>query len=186
MIDIFSAFGLSASAGLNAYLPLFIVALTGRFFPRLLTLNEPYDALTSWWAIGVLGVLLVVEIFVDKIPAVDTINDVINTAIRPVAGALLFAASTNAVSGIDPILAVIAGLLVSGGVHVAKTTARPVVTATTAGIGNPVISTVEDIAAFVTSILAILMPVLVGLVLIMVVVLYVWWRVRRARRRAAA
>src|SRR5512134_950735 len=108
MLDIFSAFGLSASAGLNAYLPLLILAVTGRFFPKLMTLNEPYHALTSWWAIGVLAVLLLIEVFVDKIPAVDTVNDVIQTVIRPVAGALLFAASTNAVSGIDPVLAIIA------------------------------------------------------------------------------
>lgn len=186
MLNIFSAFGLSASAGLNAYLPLFILALTGRFFPGLLTLNEPYDVLTSWWVIGVLGVLLVIEILVDKIPAVDTVNDVIGTVIRPAAGALLFAASTNAVSGIDPVLAVIAGLLVSGGVHAAKATARPFVTATTAGIGNPIISTVEDVIAFVTSVLAILLPVLVGLVLIAFLILFVWWRVRRAQKRQAA
>lgn len=185
MFDIFSAFGLSASAGLNAYLPLLIVALTGRFFPKLLTLNEPYDALTSWWAIGVLAVLLVIEVLVDKIPAVDTANDVVQTVIRPAAGALLFAASTNAVSGIDPVLAVVAGLLVAGGVHVAKATARPLVTATTAGIGNPILSTVEDVVAFVTSVLAILVPVLVGLVLIAALVLFIWWRVRRMQRANA-
>ena len=185
MIDIFSAFGLSASAGLNAYLPLLIVAVTGRFFPRLLTLNAPYDALTSWWAIGVLAVLLVIEILVDKIPAVDTANDIVQTLIRPVAGALLFAASTNAVSGLDPVLAIVAGLLVSGGVHAVKTTARPVVTATTAGIGNPFVSTAEDILAFVTSLLAILVPVLVGLLLIAVLVLFVWWRIRRTQRASA-
>jgi len=186
MLDIFSAFGLSASAGLNAYLPLLIVALTGRIFPKLLTLSEPYDALTSWWAIGVLFVLLVVEMLVDKIPAVDTINDVIGTVIRPAAGALLFAASTGAVSGIEPVLAIIAGLLVSGGVHVAKATVRPVVTATTAGVGNPVVSTVEDVIAFITSVLAILLPILVAIMLVMVVGLYVWWRVRRAARARAS
>lgn len=186
MLDIFSAFGLSASAGLNAYLPLLIVALTGRVFPKLLTLNEPYDALTSWWAIGVLFVLLVIEVLVDKIPAVDTLNDVIGTVVRPAAGALLFAASTGAVSGIEPVLAVIAGLLVSGGVHAAKATFRPMVTATTAGIGNPVVSTVEDVIAFITSVLAILLPILVAIVLVTVVALYVWWRVRRASRARAS
>ena len=185
MLDIFSAFGLSASAGLNAYLPLLIVALTGRLFPKLLTLNSPYDALTSWWAIGVLFVLLIIEILVDKIPAVDTANDVVQTVIRPVAGALLFAASTGAVSGVDPVLAIIAGLLTSGGVHVAKSTVRPVVTATTAGVGNPIVSTAEDVIAFITSLLAILVPILVGLMLITLVVLYVWWRVRRAGRARA-
>ena len=88
-----TAFGLSGSAGLNAYIPLLIVALAARF-PEgdpLLKLSEPYDLLASWWVIGLLVVLLAIEVLVDKIPAVDTINDTIQTIIRPVAGAILFA-----------------------------------------------------------------------------------------------
>jgi hypothetical protein len=58
MIEVFSniatSLGLSASAGLNAYLPLLVVALMTRFFPNLITLNEPWDVLTSWWVIGTL------------------------------------------------------------------------------------------------------------------------------------
>ena len=50
---IFSAFGLSASAGLNAYIPLLIVALLARF-TDLIVLKEPWNALTSWWIIGLL------------------------------------------------------------------------------------------------------------------------------------
>ena len=186
MLDIFSAFGLSASAGLNAYLPLLILALTGRFFPGLMALKEPYDALTSWWTIGVLAVLLVIEVLVDKIPAVDTANDAVQTVLRPTAGALLFAASTGAVSGIDPVLAIIAGLFVSGGVHAAKATFRPAVTATTAGIGNPIVSTVEDVIAFAVSVLSIVLPVVVGVLLVVFLVVYVRWRMRRAQRRAGA
>ena len=68
-----TAFGLSTSAGLNAYIPLLVVALLAKFTP-LITLSEPYDALTSWWVIGVLGVLLIVEILVDKVPVADTAN----------------------------------------------------------------------------------------------------------------
>lgn len=185
MIDIFSAFGLSFSAGLNAYLPVLIVALVGRFFPKLFTLTEPYDVLTSWWVIGVLVVLVVIEFFVDKIPAVDSINDVIQTVVRPAAGALMFAVSTGAVEGIQPVLAVIAGLLVAGSVHATKATVRPLVTATTAGIGNPIVSVVEDVVAFVTSLLAILLPIVVGIFLIAVVITFFSWRSRRRKKQAA-
>ena len=84
MIEAFSnvatAFGLSASAGLNAYLPLLIVALTARY-TDLIKLNEPWDVLTSGWVIGVLVVLLLIEMTVDKIPAVDTVNDLIQTGL---------------------------------------------------------------------------------------------------------
>ena len=40
LLSIFSAFGLSASAGLNAYIPLLVVALIARF-SDLIQLNQP-------------------------------------------------------------------------------------------------------------------------------------------------
>lgn len=183
-LGIFTSFGLSTSAGLNAYLPLLIVALMARF-SHLIRLNEPFDALTSWWVIGLLGVLLVVEIVADKIPAVDSVNDVIQTLIRPVAGAILFAANANAIADVHPVLAMVCGLLLSGAVHVAKTTARPVVTATTAGVGNPIVSTVEDIVSALTAFLSILLPTLVAIVLLIAVVIIGWWLWARQRRRTA-
>jgi hypothetical protein len=181
ILNLFSAFGLSSAAGLNAYLPLLIVALTARF-TNLVHLNEPWDILTSWWVIGVLAVLLVIEMTVDKIPAADTVNDVIHTLIRPVAGAILFAANSGAIGEVNPVLAMVAGLLVAGGVHAVKATARPVVTATTAGTGNWLVSIIEDVISLVTSILAILVPiVLVFLLVIFILAAAWWWHKRRAR-----
>ncbi|MBI4769989.1 MAG: DUF4126 domain-containing protein [Chloroflexi bacterium] len=90
LTSIFSAFGLSASAGLNAYLPLLIVALTARYTDWF-QLSPPFDALKSPWAIGVLVVLLIVETVADKVPAVNHLNDLIQTVVRPTAGAVLFA-----------------------------------------------------------------------------------------------
>lgn len=180
LLSLATAFGLSTAAGLNAYIPLFVVAVLGRLTP-LVTLNEPYDALSSWWVIGTLAVLLLVEVVVDKIPAADTVNDVIHTFIRPTAGALLFASSTNVI-GLHPVLAAVCGVLVAGSVHAAKAGGRPVVSATTAGVGNPIVSTVEDVISFVTSLLSIVVPYAVaGLILITLMVL-VWWYSRRRRR----
>lgn len=179
--SVFSAFGLSSAAGLNAYLPLLVVALTARF-TNLIQLNQPWDVLTSWWAIGALAVLLLIEMTVDKIPAADTINDVINTLIRPVAGAILFAANSGVVGELHPVLAFLCGLLVAGGVHAVKATARPAVTATTAGTGNWLVSIVEDVVSFVTTVLAILVPiVLVFLIVLFILFLAWWWSRRRAR-----
>lgn len=180
MVDVFAAFGLSASAGLNAYLPLLIVSVSARL--GLFELNPPFDAMRSWWVIGVLTVLTLIEIFVDKIPAVDTVNDVINTAIRPAAGAVLFAASANVISEISPVAAIILGLLVAGGVHAAKTAFRPAVTATTGGMGNPVVSTIEDVIAALTALAAVVLPWLVLLVAVIGIVLFLRWRIRRAER----
>ena len=119
MEGIFSAFGLSASAGLNAYIPLLIVSLTAKF-TNLITLDQPWNALTSWWIIGLLVILSVIEFFADKVPAVNHVNDIIQTIVRPAAGAIVFAASADAITEIHPVLSLGAGLLIAGGVHVAK------------------------------------------------------------------
>src|SRR5690554_1125887 len=184
MVDVFSAFGLSASAGLNAYLPLLIVAVCTRL--GLFELNPPFDVMGSWWVIGTLAVLTLIEVLVDKIPAVDTANDVINTVVRPAAGAVLFAASANVVTELSPVLSLVLGLLVAGGVHAAKTMARPAVTVTTAGIGNPVVSAIEDVLSAVTALLAVLLPWLAAIIALTGIVMFLRWRIRRAERRAAA
>jgi hypothetical protein len=182
--SLFSAFGLASAAGLNAYLPLLVVALTARF-TNLINLNEPWDALTSWWAIGMLAVLLLVEMTVDKIPAADTVNDVINTAIRPAAGAILFAANSGAVGEVQPVLALVCGLIVAGGVHAVKATARPAVTATTVGTGNWLVSLAEDVLSFVTTVISILIPIAL-VILVVLLIVFVAWRSSRRRARYAA
>jgi hypothetical protein len=187
MIEAFSniatAFGLSTSAGLNAYLPLLVVALTAKY-TNLLQLNEPWNIMTSWWVIGTLAVLLVIEMTVDKVPAVDTLNDIVQTIGRPAAGAVLFAASSGVVGDLHPALAFIAGLLLAGGVHAVKTVARPAVTATTGGMGNWAVSLIEDILALISAILAILLPILVVLMVAFLLLLFVWWQSRRRTKTA--
>lgn len=175
---LFTAFGLSASAGLNAYLPLLVVALAARY-TNLIQLNEPWNVMTSGWVIGLLVVLLLIEMTVDKIPAVDTVNDVLQTVGRPVAGAILFAASSGVVGDLNPIVAFVAGLLVAGTVHTAKSVARPAVTATTAGAGNWMVSILEDLLALIAAVLSILLPIIIGLTVIFLLLLYFWWRSKR-------
>ena len=183
LTGIFTAFGLSASAGLNAYIPLLIVGLLGHY-TNLMKLNAPWDTLANPWIILLLCVLVIVEMLADKVPAVNHINDVIQTFIRPAAGAVAFAASANVVTNVHPVLALAAGLLVAGTVHVAKAGAlRPAVTLTTGGAGNVPVSIAEDIVSTVLSILAILVPVLVGTLLIVGAAFIVYWLYRRSNRR---
>ncbi|MFN2148072.1 MAG: DUF4126 domain-containing protein [Anaerolineales bacterium] len=180
---VFAAFGLAASAGLNAYIPLLILALMARFTDWI-SLNAPWDAMSSWWVIAVLVVLSVVEFFADKIPAVNHINDAIQTFIRPTAGAIAFAASASVISDVHPVVAIIAGLLVAGSVHAAKSAAiRPAVTATTGGAGNIPVSMAEDVLATVLSILSVVIPVLIAALLIILTTTFVWWMWRRANAR---
>jgi hypothetical protein len=182
VLGILSAFGLSASAGLNAYIPLLVVALIAKFTP-LMKLNPPYDALTSWWIIGLLGTLATVEFFADKVPAVNHVNDVVQTFIRPTAGAILFAASAKVVTDLNPILSIAAGVLVAGSIHLVKAAViRPAVTATTAGAGNIPVSLVEDLTSTAVSIIAALVPVVIAVILVMIAA----WIILRMWRRAKA
>ncbi len=175
LLGIFSAFGLSASAGLNAYIPLLVIALMARF-TDLITLNSPWDALSSWWIIGLLVVLSLVEFLVDKFPVINHINDVIiQSFVRPTAGAIAFAASTNITSDINPILALAMGLLISGGVHAVKSAAiRPAVTAATGGTANVPVSIAEDVTSTTLSILSIVVPIAVMIVIALFFTWVIW------------
>lgn len=178
---ILTGLGLAAAAGLNAYIPLVIVGFLQYF--DVVDFGAPFDNLANPWVLGVLVVLLLVEILADKVPAVDSVNDVIQTVVRPAAGAILFAANANVVTDVHPALALGAGLLLAGGVHTAKATVRPVVTAATGGLGNPVVSTIEDIVALVVSVLSILLPVLTFIALVaLVIVIWRKWRRYKAQR----
>jgi hypothetical protein len=182
---IFSAFGLSASAGLNAYIPLLTVALLGRY-TDLLKLEAPWDTLTNPWIIGLLVLLSVVEFFADKVPVVNHVNDAIQTFVRPAAGAIAFAASAHVITDMSPIIALGAGLLISCSVHSAKAGAlRPAVTGTTAGLGNVAVSVAEDVVSTVVSILSIIIPLLVGVILVPISAWIVWLIWRRANRMQA-
>ena len=184
-MDIFSAFGLSASAGLNAYIPLLVVALLGKF-TNLVTLSSPWNTLESWWVIGVLVVLSIVEFFADKIPAINHVNDIIQTVIRPVAGAIVFAASAQIITDLHPVLAMVMGLFVAGTVHAVKSLAvRPAVTATTGGAANVPVSIAEDVLSTILSIIAAVTPVLIAVILVLGAALIVWWIWRRINRERA-
>jgi hypothetical protein len=173
IINIFSAFGLSASAGLNAYIPLLVVSLLARY-TNLITLKAPWDAMTSWWFIGVLIGLSVIELVADKVPAVNHVNDVIQTLVRPTAGAIVFAASASNLTDVNPVLALIAGLLVAGGVHAVKTLAvRPAVTAVTGSLGNVPVSIAEDVTSTAVSVLAVALPIIAASVMVIVITILI-------------
>jgi uncharacterized membrane protein len=182
LFGVLTAFGLSASAGLNAYIPLLVVGVIAHYTDWI-SLNNPWDLLANPWVLIVLGLLVIVEMLADKIPAVNHINDAIQTFIRPTAGAIAFAASAEVITDISPVLALVCGLLIAGSVHAVKSVAvRPAVTAVTGGAGNVPVSIAEDIFSTVTSILAILVPIVMVIILILMIVLFIQWRQRRREK----
>jgi len=180
-----AAFGLAGASGLNATLPLLIVSLLARL--GLIHLAPPFDALTSDIAFWGLLVLAVVEFAVDKVPALDSVGHAVMLPVAAAAGAILFASQTGTITSMDSGVAVIASLLaggaISGTVHVARATVRPV--ANVALLGPP-LSLLEDISSAALSLTAALMPILVPflLVLLALAVMLLWQR-RRATRPSA-
>ncbi len=183
LLGVFSAFGLSASAGLNAYIPLLVVGVLAHY-TNLIHLNSPWDLLANPWILIMLGLLLIVEMLADKVPMVNHVNDLIQTVVRPAAGAIAFAASTNVIQGINPVLAMACGLLVAGSVHLAKSAVvRPLVTTSTAGAGNVPVSIAEDVTSTAVSFVSVLLPIAIAVLVAAIILVLLWWW---ARRRSAA
>jgi hypothetical protein len=179
---ILTGIGLAAPAGLNAYIPLLVLALADRATTRV-TLQAPYDVLSSNLGFAILIVLLTVEVTVDKIPGVDHVNDLIQSFVRPAAGAIAAVAATGGVVTINPAIMVLVGVVLAGSVNAVKVTTRPAVTLGTGGILNPVVSLAEDAVAVLASIAAIFLPFLVILFLALFAVssILLLRRVRRVR-----
>ena len=185
IFSIFTAFGLSASAGLNAYIPLLVVALMAKF-TNLINLQEPWNLMTSWWVIGVLIVLTIVEILADMFPGVNHINDIVQSFIRPTAGAVVFAAAASQIGDVNPTLGLIAGLFVSGSVHAVKTLAvRPAINAASGGLGNVPASIGEQASSTFLAVCSIIIPVLVAIILILLLIIIAIWANNRKQKKTA-
>ncbi len=192
VLEALTGTGLATAAGLNAYIPLLVIGLTARYTDWI-NLPSSWAWLSNGWVVLILIVLLAVEFIADKIPAVDTVNDFLQTLVRPTAGGMAFAAGSGSetVTVSDPAdlftqklwVPIVIGLLIALTVHGAKATARPVVNVATAGIGAPLVSTAEDITSTGLSFVAILIPILVILFLVAFVWLFFRWRKRRRTRR---
>lgn len=194
MLELLTGTGLATAAGLNAFIPLLTVGLLARF-TDMISLPQAWAWLENPWVLGILAALLVIEVVADKVPAVDSVNDVIQTVVRPTSGGLVFGASSSSETAAvqDPAqffssnawVPIAIGVVLALSVHAVKALSRPVINAATLGFGAPVISSIEDTASITMSLAAIVLPilVLVGLVLI---VPFVWWLLRRLSRRRKA
>jgi hypothetical protein len=185
LLALFLGVGLSASAGLNAFLPLLLLGAAARFHvvPGL-ALNGSFAWLTSDVALVVLIIASIIEIVADKVPAVDHALHAAGTVVRPLAATL---AAASVLKGVDPAVASVVGLIIGAptslGFHALKSGTRVASSATTLGCANPVISLVEDCISFAIAVLSILLPLAVPLIL--AVVAFAAWRLMRRTRQAA-
>jgi Domain of unknown function (DUF4126) len=191
VLESLTGLGLATSAGLNAYIPLLLIGVLGRY-TDLITLPENWKWMENGWTLAIVAALLAVEFVADKVPVVDHVNDVIQTFVRPTAGGLAFGAASSAetVTVTDPgsffsghqWVPIVAGGAISLGVHGLKAASRPVINASTAGFGAPVASIIEDVVSVFMSLVAIILPVLVLLFVVLLGLVF-WWMLRRRKRR---
>ncbi|MBS1690701.1 MAG: DUF4126 domain-containing protein [Actinobacteria bacterium] len=191
-MELLTGFGLATAAGLNAYIPLLALGLLSRF-TDLVTLPHTWAWLENGWVMAIVVVLLAVEVIADKVPALDSVNDAIQTFVRPTAGGIVFgsgtAAQTAAVT--DPgafaqsgqWVPVAIGVVTALVVSLTKTAVRPAANVATAGVAAPVLSTVEDVTSISLVFLAILLPMLVLVALIVLAWTGISLLRRRRRRR---
>ena len=178
--SVLAAFGLSGAAGLNAWLPLFGSALLARL--DLVELAAPFDELSSTTGLVVLGVLAVADFVGDKVPLVDHVLHVAGALVAPASGALLFAGQTGLETDLPAFAAVVLGALTAGSVHVGRAAVRPVATASTGGLGNPLLSLGEDVGALILLVAAFVLPVLAAALVVALVVGVLSLRRRLGRR----
>lgn len=178
--------GLAAASGFRTFLPLLMLSAAVHFDVFGIHLNSSFAWVGSTGALVALAIAAVVELLADLIPFVDNALSLIGNVSGPIAGAI---AAGSAFYSHDPTTAAIAGIIVGAPTAFAFSTAqtgvRAASTATTAGVGNPVVSVIEDVVTFLTALIALIAPILIPLVL--AALAWIAWRgYQRFRRKPAA
>jgi len=161
--------GLAASAGLRAFLPLLVISIAGKV--GWVPLADRFEWLATWPAVIVFGVAVVMELLSDKIPLIDNLLDTLQVWIKPVVGALLAVAVLTELEPLPAtVLGIMAGASSAGIVHIVKAKARLLSSALTAGIGNPILSLIEDAVALIGSVLSVIVPFLIVVVVALAII----------------
>lgn len=181
VISIFLGIGLAASAGFRVFLPLFALSLASYF--NVWEVNENWEWLGSTTALIVLGIAMLLEIFAYYIPFVDNLLDTIAIPLAAIAGtAVVISTAAN----LDPLvtwsLAIIAGGGTAGIIKGTATATRLSSSVTTAGLGNPIVSTVETGSSAILSAASIFIPVL-AIILVFFILGMVIWLYKKIRVR---
>lgn len=183
VVQLALGFSLAAACGLRAFLPIFAASALAR--AGYVTLGTSFEWMGSTPALIVFGSAVVFEIAGDKFPAIDHLLDAAGVVVKPAAATLL---ASSFLTGIDPlpaaVLSLVTGGAVAGTVHVIKSKVRLGSTLVTAGIGNPVLSILEDVVAFCATALAILVPIVAALVVLMMAA-GAFFAIRKLRTRRA-
>ncbi|MGS2738366.1 DUF4126 domain-containing protein [Sinomicrobium sp. M5D2P17] len=179
IISIFLGIGLAASVGFRVFLPLLVLSLASYF--GMWELNESWHWLGELPALIILSVAVIAEIFAYYIPWVDNLLDSVALPLAGIAGTLAVVSTT---AGLNPAMTWTIALIAGGGtataIKGASSATRLTSSVTTAGIGNPVVSTIETIISVIMSVLSIFLPI-VAIILVIVILLVVFRFYQRIR-----
>lgn len=171
--------GLSAAAGFRVFTPLFIASLAS--YLDWVNLSSTFDWMGTLPALIAFGVATLIEVGAYYLPVIDNFLSILAAPAAAIAGILLTA---SFITDSNPLLTWAVAIIAGGGAatltNAASGTARVASTATTAGIANPALSVVEDVTAVSVSLLSLFIPIL-GIVLVIVVAFFIW-RIRKKRR----
>jgi hypothetical protein len=159
LLSICVGIGLSAACGFRIFVPLLVMSIAS--LSGHLSLSHGFEWIGTYPALFAFSAATCLEVAGYYIPWVDHLLDTMATPAAIVAGTIV---SATAVSDLSPFLrwtlAVVAGGGAAGLVQGATVMTRGASTVTTAGFANPLVATLELGGATITSVLAILMPVL--------------------------
>jgi hypothetical protein len=191
LITLGRTLGFSFAAGVNLYATVALLGLASRY--GWVSLPPQFQAFNSDIVIGAAVVMYLIEFFADKIPYVDSLWDVIHTAIRPVGGALIAVTTLGDASPTVEGLVALLGGTVAAGSHLTKTSTRAAANASPEPFSNWVLSIGEDLFVVGLGFLALKYPVaalVVAAVLFILIVVFAAVIVRKVRawfrRRAPA
>jgi len=177
------ALGSAWTSGINLYATVTVLGLLQKFGAA--KLPGGLDVLDNWWIIGVAGFLYLVEFFADKIPYLDSIWDVVHTFIRVPAGVIVAYAATDQLDSSIYIPAALIGGGLALSSHGTKAALRAGANFSPEPVSNWILSIVEDVIAFVGTLLAVFAPILIAIILVIFVIFFLWFfpKVVRGMRR---
>jgi len=181
IISIFLGIGLAASVGFRVFIPLFVLSIASYF--GFWELNENWKWVGSISALIILGVATLVEIFAYYIPYIDNLLDSVAVPLAAIAGTVVMLSTVADLSQeVTWALAIIAGGGTAAAISGASGATRLASTVTTAGIGNPIVSTVETSTSIVMSIFSIFFPVIafILVLIIMFIIFKVYKKIKQS------
>lgn len=180
----FVGVGLSATCGFRIFVPLLGMSIAHH--AGQITLSHGFEWIGSWPATIAFAVAMIVEVIAYYIPWVDNLLDTIATPAAVVAGTITTA---SMIGDLSPMLqwplAIIAGGGVAGLIQGTSVLTRGTSSATTAGLGNPVVSTGELLASIAGTIVSIVLPIL-AIILVALIVTIALRRIIRWRAQPGA